>query len=310
MRFGAAWECAQLLEQKPLGPDPICGARPVVQSGKWAGSRGVLAGFISCFFFLGEKMKVGTRAFRMMIPAILAAGFLPAPARADIMGFGDFSGFSINLNDGGSAPTIAPGLIHLTNSGGNEARSVIALAPQTITQFTASFTYQNSGPQDNYGATFVLENAPAGASAVGFGNVNLGYAFSGASAAITLEPAGNASGFYKDGSLNNGSLATAPVNLRSGDPINVTLVYSGSTLAETLADPTANTTYTNTFFVGNLATVLGSSTAFVGVTASTNGGNESQTFSNFEFTNGVPEPASLSVMALSGLILLRRRRAS
>ena len=44
----------------------------------------------------------------------------------------------------------------------------------------------------------------------------------------------NASGYYTNGNLGGGSLATSPVNLYSGDPINVTLAYNGSLLQESL----------------------------------------------------------------------------
>ena len=40
---------------------------------------------------------------------------LPTPAHADIIGFGDFSGFTVNQTDSGSAPTISNGTILLTN---------------------------------------------------------------------------------------------------------------------------------------------------------------------------------------------------
>ena len=257
------------------------------------------------------------------IPLIGSAALLllVATTHADIAGFGDFSNFSINVLDGGSAPTISPGTIHLTNTGLQEARSVIAKTPQTITQFTASFTYQNAGVPGAgsglYGASFVLENSSLGTSAIGLPSSQLGYGslgFISKSAAITLEinPAPTASGFYTDGNLGGGSPVTSPVNLISGDPINVTLAYNGTTLHENLFDTTTSASY-DAFFVANLTSVLGGSTAFVGVTASTSNVNEvSQTFSNFAFTSGAPaqtpEPASLGILGCGIIGVLTRRR--
>lgn len=265
-------------------------------------------------------MKPAPVRFRPLVVAILAVTMIPVAVRANISGFGDFSQFTINVDDSGSAPTLSPGSIQLTNNTGLESRSVFYNTPQSISQFSASFTYQNagvtypnSGNNGIYGATFCLQNSAAGAAAVCGNGVNaFGYGnepFSpgiGTSAAITFEmqPPPTLSGLYTNGNLGGGSLNTSPVNLVSGDPINVTLIYNGLVLHESLFDTVTSQSY-DAFFAANLPSILGGPTAFVGVTASTGNSNTSsgsdgfQTFSNFQFNAGVaPEPASLTVLLM------------
>jgi hypothetical protein len=113
------------------------------------------------------------------VTSLLLLLSLSNPARADILGFGDFSGFSINKNDSAAAPTISisPSTIALTGSGVNEARSIFYNTPQSTTHFAASFTYQETGGSDIVGFAFVLQNDPRGASAVGGDDNGLGYGF-------------------------------------------------------------------------------------------------------------------------------------
>jgi len=251
-------------------------------------------------------MSTGTRAYRGFMAAAAAAMLFPAAAKADIAGFGNFANWTVNINDTGAAPTVAPGLIHLINNTSGEARSVIYDTPQSITGFTASFTYQNTGASDAYGATFILENATTGANAVGFNSTRFGYGFTGRSVAITLEMTNpSLSGFYVNGNIGGGSSSTSPVDLHSGDPINITLSYDGAFLNETLVDVNTSATY-HASFLENLPSILGANSAYVGVTASSNSADGTQTFSNFSF--GAPEPASVAIMGVAGALLLARRR--
>ena len=56
----------------------------------------------------------------------------------------------------------------------------------------------------------------------------------------------------------NSVTPSTSVNLDSGDPIKVSLSYDGSNnLTVTLSDSTAGSSYTNTFPVGSLATLIG-----------------------------------------------------
>jgi hypothetical protein len=238
----------------------------------------------------------------------------PAAAYADIPCFCDFSQFSINVSDAQTPPIIVPDKIELI-TGKGEDRSIFYNTPQNISAFRASFTYQtsNSDPRDSAGAAFVIQNSSQGANAVRSGSY-VGYSGMLNSAAITLELGGNQTGFYRNGTVGGSSASVSPVNLLSGNPINVTLTYNGTTLNETLVDTVTSATFNTTYFVSpTLASTIGSSTAYVGLTASNGAafGSDDQYFSNFTFVV-VPEPSSIMlaiVFAFASVgIDLRRRR--
>lgn len=210
-----------------------------------------------------------------------------------ISGFGNFSGFSVNQSDSGAAPTISAGSIVMTNQSFDENRSIFYNTPENITAFSASFTYQASNVSafntSVGGTAFVVQDSSSGASAVGsepFGAL-LGDGGITPSAAITLELGNNptTSGYYTGGGRPGGSPPTSPVNLASGDPINVTITYNGSLLQEKLVDTVTAASY-GTSFIANLSSVLGGATAYVGITAG-NGFQEqaTQEISNFQFTS-------------------------
>ena len=240
--------------------------------------------------------------------------FICTEARADILGFGDFSGFTLNIapGDGGPLPTISPGKIKLTTNSIAEARSIFYNVPQPITQFTASFTYQavNGNAWDGQGGTFVLHNSPLGLNAVGnpFFFTQFGYGGAGSnfnnSAAISLElTSTTATGLYTNGAVSGSGTATTPLNLLSAHPIDVTLSYNGSILSETLVDSVTQASFSTSYFV-DLPSIVGGTTAFVGFTASNAQLRpDEQFFWNFEFIS-VPEPSSVVVLAIGGLILL------
>lgn len=265
-------------------------------------------------------------AVRPIVASILLTFAIPAIARADIVGFGDFSGFSVNQSDPNSAPNVAPGLIHLTNQGSGEVRSIFSLARQDISKFSASFTYRALGNPQNvqtFGACFVVHTSVQGATVVShdLGGVDptFGYTDNNGtihpSAAISLEYGhlalnSSSTGLYTNANVGNGALSTSPLNLFSGDPINATITYDGHLLTEMLTDNVTNGSFTSSY-IANLPSILGSSTAYVGFTANTKANAQgAQDFSGFQFTSGaVPEPSgTFAIASLSGLLMTRRRR--
>src|SRR5690348_13071755 len=82
------------------------------------------------------------------------------PARGDIMGFGNGSGYTLNslITPG---PSINNGTLTLTTNGQtNQATSAFYNTRQSTGSFTAVFTYQGVGTAD--GVTFVMQNDPHG----------------------------------------------------------------------------------------------------------------------------------------------------
>jgi hypothetical protein len=264
------------------------------------------------FFIVEIEMKSHFPSLRHVVPAVIGLAMASATVHADITGFSNLSQFTITQNDAGSAPTVpSPGTLELTNGGG-EARSVFANAPQNISQFTVSFTYQAIGTTNSDpGATLVLENDPRGASAVGNTSVNYGFQGITKSVGVTFDLSVNTTGFFTNGSVSGGGASgVSPVILDSGDPINVQLTYSGSTLTENLVDTVTSAKFSTTDLVlTSIPTIVGGNTAFVGLTAASSVGAD-EFFSNLQFTSAVPEPACLSLFGVGAIAaLIRRRRA-
>ena len=260
-----------------------------------------------------------TRQWRVVLAVLgLVVGAAGPAGAGPITGF---SGFQLN----GDA-TVDSGKTTLTLTNGNFVveGSGFYLTPQTISAgFQAQFTYQETpGPVDlgfnpADGVTFVLQNDPAGASALGGPGSSLGYSGIIPSAAVELN-AFNGFGSSGRGTqlATQGStgiyISTAPVDLGSGDQIRVTLSYDAATtkLTETLLDLATHDSFTIQY-VQDLAAAVGGDTALIGFTGSSGLGAATQTVTDFSFT-AVPEPSTLVMAgsaALSGAgYALRRLR--
>jgi hypothetical protein len=213
------------------------------------------------------------------------------------------------------------------------------------TQFQFRFT--NPGGVDPAdGITFVIANSPGGLGASGNG---MGYSGSSAnSLAIEFDTYNNSIAAGGDGTfaaepnssnhvaIDIGGILTntAPSNvygnascgfaagvpgqnsynvpgcMSNGDLWTVNISYNGSSLTVTLTDPAEGATYTalNAYAI-NIASILGTNTAYVGFTASTGAGWENQDIVNWTFANSSTISGTASVPALSnwgicGLALL------
>ena len=217
--------------------------------------------------------------FFLFRPALaIAAICLSTPATrvfAQIAGFGDGTTWTLNgrdqdpsgsgviVNDNDPA-TISAGTLTITTAMGDEARSAFYNTQQNIASFIATFTYQDTdqsplGTADGF--AFVVQTQ--GTTALGGDSSGLGDNIYGSDQPptgpqITAIYPSAAELFYDrsgdDGGTDfgvNGSgsfpdaTPTDPVNLSSGDPIEVTLVYNDTleTLSETLLDTTTGQTY-------------------------------------------------------------------
>jgi hypothetical protein len=258
-----------------------------------------------------------SQSARLMLSLLVLAA-LSGLARADITGFGSFVGWRLNQVDSGSAPVLGDGSIRLTSQGGSaQARGLFYLTPQNVDRFTASFTYQaaNLVGGGGYGAMFVLQNDPEGAAAIGGTAGSLAYNGINPSVAISLELSSGAlsrSGLYTGGTIGGGANPIGTLDLHSGHPIDVTLTYDGAQhLTVNYLDTISLASFDNLFLV-DIPNKVGSSTALVGLTASTGGGGSAeQYFSDFRYCT-VPEPASISLLAAGAVAIgaecLRRKR--
>jgi hypothetical protein len=213
----------------------------------------------------------------------------------------DGNGVNWTLNEGAVfTPTISNNVLTLTDGGTNEASSAFFDTPQNISGFFASYTYQATGSnQLANGITFCLQNSSLGLYAVGAGGGDLGYASITPSAAFEMNLYAAANGgagiqFGTDGSTPDSTnptapyLSTAPVNIASGDPINVQLYYSQNVLNVWLVDAKAGKTFATSLSAPNLPSIVGGSSAFVGFTGATGTTNSTQTVSNFVFSSTAP----------------------
>jgi Legume lectin domain/FecR protein len=175
----------------------------------------------------------------------------------------------------------------LTDGKMDEHGSWFATNKVSVDSFTASFDYQANGAAD--GVAFILQDDPRGAAALGDGGSALGYGGSDAispSAAVELnifDVKGTA--FATDGGTG-GYNSTLPVDFwDTGDKIQVVLTYDGSTLTEALTDTVTGNTFSTNYNV-DLASILGSDSAFVGFSGATGLAASTQTVSNFNFEDG------------------------
>ena len=203
-----------------------------------------------------------------------------------------FAGAS-NLTFNGSA-NVSGSVVQLTNGNLGQAASVFTNSTFDITQFTTTFTFQQSRVPGNStfadGLTFTIQASPSGPAALGANGGELGYEGIPNSVAIKFDLYSNAgegdnsTGIFTDGrdpTVRQSGLGSqfpdmsvsmdgSGVSLQNNDPMQVTLSYNGSTLTESVQDTVTGATFTQTYSV-NIASIIGSNTAYLGFTGATGG---------------------------------------
>jgi fibronectin type 3 domain-containing protein len=228
-------------------------------------------------------------------------------------GFDDAAG-TITLN--GSAKLNDDDL-EVTDGGGSEAGSAFYTSPVNITQFTSQFTFQlTNGANTSDGFTFTIQGVSP--TALGSRGGGLGYGATGTGAKILESVAikfdlfsnageGNDStGLYTDGAppTNVGSidLTNTGINLHSGDPTLVKLMYDGAALTVTMTDMDTNAPATQTYTV-NIPSFVGGSSAFVGFTGGTGSNSVTTNIVNWIFSPAAAQapaaPSGLGAQAAS-----------
>lgn len=188
--------------------------------------------------------------------------------------------------------------LQLTDTGVLEAGSAWYAVPVNVSSFTTNFTLQLSSAAAN-GMTFTIQNQPPASSdssilyvsggphAIGNNQSGLGYSGSTggvggqnagllSSAAVIFDlynGSGDLTGLYTNGAMPTGSsvdMTSSGLSLHSGNPLNVTLNYDGTTLTQTVTDTKTKATFSKSWAI-NIPTIVGGSTAYVGFTGATGG---------------------------------------
>jgi hypothetical protein len=177
--------------------------------------------------------------------------------------------------------------LELTDGGQDEDASAWYATPVNVTNFVTDFTFQLTPGTTADGFTFALQkNNTAALGTLGGG---LGYG-----PVLKTDPPGilnsiavkfdlysnygegvNSTGLYVDGvspSTPAVDMTTTPagIDLHSGDPFAVHMVYDGTTLTMTITDTTTNAMFTNAWTI-DIPTTVGGNTAYAGFTGGTGG---------------------------------------
>jgi hypothetical protein len=208
---------------------------------------------------------------------------------------------ALNNGDGWSVqgtntfPFILNNVLQLTDGSANEASSGFITFPMYIGAFRASWTYQESpGANAADGTCFVLQNSAAGSSARGGQGNGLGYSGINNSAALEFNIFSGGTGgigiAYGTNGLTGGSTggprysSTAPLNIASGNPINISVQYLGGVISLVMTDAVAGTSF-STNITANIPAAVHTNVAFVGFTSSDGATTSQQQINNFFFTS-------------------------
>lgn len=262
----------------------------------------------------------GSPKFRNWTAAAAAclAGLAIVPcAEADITGITQVGAgandYTVNGSTAAQAagvPNITAGvpsnILNLTSAGNDQATSAWFNTPQSVTNFTASFTYDflsgTATPADGF--AFVLQNTAlnalgGGGGALGYLGINnsvaLGFdLWNGGTAGTVTNSTFSASGYPGFNNYQN----TGTVNLRDAvNTVNVSIAYRDGVFTETLTQG-ANV-YTRSAFY-NVQSRVGS-TGFIGFTGGTGGANAGQAISNFTFTTGNAPAVTAAAQVVPGV---------
>ena len=228
---------------------------------------------------------------------------------------GGFSGeTSLKLNGKAKLNPTDVDELELTDGGKNEASSAFYTTPVGITSFTSQFTFQlTAGTATADGLTFTLQNISS--SAIGYLGYGLGYGNASSTSLTGIKHSvaikfdlfnNNGEGVDSTGLVINGAtpvgtagsinLSSTGINLHSGDPFAVSLAYDGTTLTEMITDTVTKKSVTESYKV-NLASDIGSNSAYAGFTAGTGGESAVQQIYSWTYSPS----AATSPNAPSGL---------
>lgn len=234
----------------------------------------------------GELVAPVSEALGTTTVIIADTATLTLGSATSLAGFGvNGAGFTTN------GVTVTSDVARLTTRGtGNDANSIWTQQKVSVETFEVSFDYNNENTQVPNGAdgfTFGFQNASA--NALGGAGGSRGYSGIGTSFVLAIDNHdGGASpvvgySFGQNGTIS-ANVASTPIIIGNGVPINFHLTYDGTMLTVTLQQGANNLVINQAV---NIASIVGGSTAWMGFTAGTGGESSTQEISNFEYTTSI-----------------------
>jgi hypothetical protein len=270
------------------------GTEPVLYQWQLNGANladgGRITGAHSNVLTVADALVSDTGSYQVLVTNT-SGGIASALASVTVTPIGFDSGANWQLNNGA---TMVSNVLTLTDGSGSENRSSFVDYPQYIGGFQASWIYQDIGGGGADGMVFVLQNSAAGLAALGAPGGALGYWAIAPSVGLEFNIYSGSRGGVGIAFGTNGATAqdgggspyasTLPVNIASGNPINVALRYAGGIMSLTLTDSVAGTTFSLNL-AADLPSILGANTAYVGFTGASGGSPSHQQVSDFTFVS-------------------------
>ncbi|MGP8236823.1 MAG: lectin-like domain-containing protein, partial [Limisphaerales bacterium] len=291
-----------------LGPPFVLGSGNITY--QWFNGATAIANATNATYITPTTLAVGSNQYSVKIANAVASTNLPITVLVGSSLLYNSSFWTINNNATGfvTDPYIATNIFEPTDNHGSEASSAFLNSPVPVNGFTAAWTYRDVTTGGADGTSFILQNDPRGTTALGGGGGSIGVAGITPSAEIDFDIySGNAPLGGNNGGVQFQTGGTAPTPLTGaapyssvapivwggGDSINVIVNYdqSAGTLQLTEIDTVNSAVFTTNWTVGDLTSVVGGTTAYVGFSAGTGGAQATQTISNFFY---IPAQATLA----------------
>jgi hypothetical protein len=200
-------------------------------------------------------------------------------------GFSSTAGLTLN----GTTAANGSGGLQLTTGQMSQAGSFFWNVPINIQTFTTTFQFQLTNAQGN-GFTFTIQNM--GPTALGGDSAGLAYQNITQSVALKFNfynyenEGADSTGLYTDGEppvTPTVDISSSGIQLGSGDTIQATIAYDGTTLTLKLLDMVTNDTFSWSQAI-NIPQTVGGDTAYVGFTGGTGGLSADQTILSWTYS--------------------------
>jgi hypothetical protein len=232
---------------------------------------------------------------------VASANYEIAPSGTPLINFPSGFASASNLVTTNGSAKLNGSALQVTYTGTLESGSAWYAVPVNVQSFTTNFALQFATPTAADGMTFTIQNQPpasrdgsirwvsGGPNAVGNNRTGLGYSGSTGdtggeiagiyeSAAVIFDVfngSGDLTGLYTDGANPVGAstdMSSSGLSLKSGNPINVTLAYNGTTLTMTATDSKTKASFSKSWTI-DIPAIVGGNTAYVGFTGATDWGS-------------------------------------